>query len=993
WEGRIEKVDDYRWQIPRKEGMRVPGLIYSTSEMLEHIRLDKTPQQVANVAHLPGIVAKSMAMPDIHWGYGFCIGGVAATDVERGGVISPGGVGYDINCLSSDAEILHSFGYRVKIKDFEKIWEKEEIKNFDFNKSVIQNTKIIRFLKQYSKTDVYKIKNSSGKEIIATKDHPFYTKDGMIKLEKLQKGDKVAIYPFEGVYYQKPCDDILISEEDIKKLLLRLEKTTRGNATIQILNQLKKRNLLPLRINSPQVPYLLKIMGYLFGDGNIFFVRKKGKGITSFYGKEEDLEEIRTDIAKIGYICSRVYKRDRNHTIHTHYKTYKFSTQEISCMVRSSSLAILLLALGVPLGNKAKQDYQIPQWIYKCPLWYKRLFLATFFGAEMSSPGDITGNKYNLYCPIVSLNKREEFTESCEEFLGQLQVLLEEFGVKTQKISKRIESINKKRDKSCRLRLIIGGTTENLIALYSKIGFEYNRKRQFLANVAIHFLGYKQIIIKKRLEVIKQAKSMREALNCSAKEIYQKLGTSSKHINFRFIQRTIYEGRKTEPRIAFNSQGFKDFLKEATEGLEESGMVWDEIQSIQEIEYRDYVYDFTVEHSHHNFIANNFVVSNCGIRLLKTNLTKKDIQDKLSALISSLYINIPSGVGSTGRIHLSKHEVRQVLEKGSGWAVGKGYGLKEDLDHTEENGCLKKASSDNLSKRAIERGIQQLGTLGSGNHFLEIQEVEEIYDTAIADRLGLSLGQITVMIHTGSRGLGYQVCDDSLRVMQDAVKKYSIDLPDKQLACAPIDSPEGENYFSAMCAAANYAWANRQCIMHWTRETFEEVLRIAPRDLGMRLIYDVAHNIAKIEEHLVEGKKKKLCVHRKGATRAFAPNHPDLPDDYQKIGQPVIIPGTMGTYSYVLVGTQKAMEETWGITCHGSGRVMSRHEALRRVKGNELKDELKKKNILVKAKNFKTLAEEAPSAYKDVNSVVDVCDKAGISKKVARLKPLAVIKG
>ncbi len=384
---------------------------------------------------------------------------------------------------------------------------------------------------------------------------------------------------------------------------------------------------------------------------------------------------------------------------------------------------------------------------------------------------------------------------------------------------------------------------------------------------------------------------------------------------------------------------------------------------------------------------------NCGVRLLKTNLTKKDIQDKVSVLISSLYNNIPSGVGSKGRIHLSKGEVRQVLEKGSRWAVQQGYGLQEDLNHTEENGCLKEASSDSLSNRAIERGIQQLGTLGAGNHFLEIQEVEEIYEPDVAEVLGLSLGQITVMIHTGSRGLGYQVCDDSLRVMQNAVRKYSISLPDRQLACAPLDSPEAKDYFSAMCAAANYAWANRQCIMHWTRETFEEVLHIAPKDLGMKLIYDVAHNIAKIEEHVVQGKKKKLCVHRKGATRAFPANHPVLPDDYRNIGQPVIIPGTMGTYSYVLVGTEKAMEETWGSTCHGSGRVMSRHEALRRFRGNELKDELSKKNILVRAKSFKTLVEEAPSAYKDVNSVVDVCDKAGISRKVARLKPLGVIKG
>ncbi len=384
---------------------------------------------------------------------------------------------------------------------------------------------------------------------------------------------------------------------------------------------------------------------------------------------------------------------------------------------------------------------------------------------------------------------------------------------------------------------------------------------------------------------------------------------------------------------------------------------------------------------------------NCGVRLLRTNLTKQDIQDKLPVLISALYADIPSGVGSTGKLHLSKQEVKAVLKNGSLWALKQGYGTKKDIEHTEEEGCLEKADPDKVSAHAIERGREQLGTLGAGNHFLEIQEVEQIYSPEIAQAFGLFLGQITVMIHTGSRGLGYQVCDDSLRIMGNAVRKYNISLPDRQLACAPLDSPEGRDYFAAMCSAANYAWANRQCIMHWARQTFEKVLHITPKDLGMVLVYDVAHNIGKIEEHIVEGKKKKLCIHRKGATRSFPANHPDLPEDYRNIGQPVLIPGTMGTNSYVLVGTEKAMEETWGSTCHGAGRVMSRHEALRRIRGQVLKDELSVKNIVVQTKSFRTLAEEAPLAYKDVNTVVDVCDKAGISKKVAKMKPLGVIKG
>jgi tRNA-splicing ligase RtcB (3'-phosphate/5'-hydroxy nucleic acid ligase) len=380
---------------------------------------------------------------------------------------------------------------------------------------------------------------------------------------------------------------------------------------------------------------------------------------------------------------------------------------------------------------------------------------------------------------------------------------------------------------------------------------------------------------------------------------------------------------------------------------------------------------------------------NCGVRMLRSNLKKEDISAKLPELISGLFANIPSGVGSTGKINLTKDEVRQVLDKGAKWAVKKGYGNSEDLGHTEEEGCLEGADSSCVSSHALERGREQLGTLGAGNHFLEIQEVSEIYDPETAGAFGLFPGQVTIMIHTGSRGLGYQVCDDSIKKLQSAVHKYKENLPDRQLVYAPVDSPEGREYYSAMAAAANYAWANRQIIMHWVRETVERVLGKSPRDTGLELIYDVAHNIGKFEEH----GGKKLFVHRKGATRAFPKGHPAVPSDYRNVGQPVLIPGTMGTASYILVGTEQAMKETWGSTCHGAGRVMSRTQALGKTRGDQVVAGLKEKGILVQSKSYKTLAEEAPFAYKDVNMVVDVCHKAGISKKVAKLVPLGVIKG
>ena len=371
---------------------------------------------------------------------------------------------------------------------------------------------------------------------------------------------------------------------------------------------------------------------------------------------------------------------------------------------------------------------------------------------------------------------------------------------------------------------------------------------------------------------------------------------------------------------------------------------------------------------------------NCGVRLVKTNFQYDDIKDKIQDLIPALFSNIPSGVGSKGNIKASGKEERDLLVKGAKWAVEKGCGVQEDLESTEEHGAMEGADPSAVSSRAYERGKAQLGTLGSGNHFVEIQVIDRLYDKTLCGQFGLTPGQVTIMIHSGSRGLGYQVCDDYTKSMIACLRKYNINMPDRQLACAPLNSPEGKAYFSAMKCAANYAWANRQCIMHLLRKTFEKIFNMSWRKMEMELIYDVTHNIARIEDHLVEGENKKLCVHRKGATRAF-------PD------QPVIIPGDMGTNSYLLVGTQKAMEETFGSTSHGAGRVKSRTAAMKSVNLNTLLDDLKSKGIILKASDRRTIAEEAPEAYKDINEVVDVVHNAGISRRVCRMRPVGVIKG
>jgi len=385
---------------------------------------------------------------------------------------------------------------------------------------------------------------------------------------------------------------------------------------------------------------------------------------------------------------------------------------------------------------------------------------------------------------------------------------------------------------------------------------------------------------------------------------------------------------------------------------------------------------------------------NCGVRLLRSELEAKDFTDSTRALVSRLFQDIPSGVGSRrGDTRFGRDDLRRILKDGARWALSRGFGDADDLLHTETGGCIAGADPEAISDRAMERGAGQAGTLGSGNHFVEIQAVDEIYDEVAANAMGLFQGQMVFSIHTGSRGLGHQVCEDSIEAMISASRKYRIEIPDKQLCCAPVSSPEGRRYFAAMAAAANFAFANRQTIAHQVRLAVEEALCMAPREHGISTVYDVAHNIAKFEEHMVGGVSRRLCVHRKGATRAFPAFHPEVPAVYREIGQPVLIPGDMGRYSFVLVGTKRAMDETFGSTCHGAGRLMSRHAAKKACRGRDIQAELAEKGIVVRGASRGTIAEEAPLAYKDVADVVEAVEMAGISRKVARLRPMGVVKG
>ena len=386
---------------------------------------------------------------------------------------------------------------------------------------------------------------------------------------------------------------------------------------------------------------------------------------------------------------------------------------------------------------------------------------------------------------------------------------------------------------------------------------------------------------------------------------------------------------------------------------------------------------------------------NCGVRLLTTNLSANEIRPYLAALTNSIFKNVPSGLGSSRNdFKLNLHQLEQLVSDGVSWAVDKGLGRPEDIKHCEEEGCMKGADPDKVSAKAKQRGLPQSGTLGSGNHFLEIGKVDKIYDQKIAKSFGVTHeGQVTVLIHCGSRGFGHQICSDYLRVMERAVEKYNISIPDRELACAPATSSEAQDYYQAMACAVNYAFVNRQVITHWVRQSFEEVFKKSSDDLGLNLVYDVAHNIAKSEEHNIDGKRTKVWTHRKGATRAFPPGHKDVPADYRSVGQPVIIPGSMGTSSWLLAGTEKAMDVSFGSTAHGAGRMMSRSAAKRKFWGADVKQELEGRGIVVRAASSIVLAEEADSAYKNVDRVAEVSDNVGIATRVARLVPLGVVKG
>lgn len=976
----VERVDASRWRIPRQGSMLTEGLIFSNDDLIKDLRNDPCVDQVANVAHLPGIVGPSMAMPDMHWGYGFPIGGVAAFDIEDG-IICPGGIGFDINCLSPDAQILHRDGYTRSIQQIVEQRQETPVILRDTPQNTWTHAPVTAGMAKAPTKPIVEVQTESGRTLTASTDHPFLTPEGMRLAGDLAPGQRVAVNTFEGVPYEAPSSAVIVDVPALIATAQRLGVSDEGNAYTQMLNFLEP--LLPLTFDHPALPTLLKLAGLIWGDGNL------GPQAAAIYGEPHDLEALIQDVSPWVKI-SRIYDREREHAVPTAYGAQKFHYHEHMVRIASGGVALLLAAMGVPVGQKANQDWRLPAWLWDAPRWQQRLFLAAFFGAELTTPTAFKAHNHNFTCPILNQVKRTGFVESGVLFMEDISRMLNGFGVVSLKISQRIERDNPDGSQSIRLRLVLSDKPESLLNLWGRVGFIYNAKRTTAAAQACGYLAFKRDHLRRRQALHDKLRHLHATHGHGATTLLEMLAQQGISINRRFVERALYSKTPTTARVGDDFLTFDQWREKHAQ----ADLIWETIRSITPSPSPSFVYDIMVGHPEHNFVANGFVVHNCGVRLLHTGLTISNVRtspERFDRLMTALYLSIPSGVG-TGRddVRLKREDLDRIVQHGAAWVVENGWGEEHDTDRIEANGVLPGADPKAVSGRAFDRGKVQLGTLGSGNHFCEIGYIDAVFDPIAAEVFGLREGQITVMIHTGSRGFGYQVCEENLKLMLKLCQDSGFSLPDRQLCFAPLSSPHGQAYLSAMNAAANFAFANRQMITDRVRTSIQKTFG----DAGgpVEVVYDVCHNIAKVEEHTVNGEKRKVCVHRKGATRAFPPHHPDTPAIYAEVGQPVLVPGDMGRYSYVLAGTEGG-HETFGSCCHGAGRRLSRTSSRKRAQGRNILRELSEQGITVRAASRRTVDEEMPEAYKDVAEVVDVVAAAGIGRKVARIKPIGVVKG
>ncbi len=971
------KVGDWEYRIDKEsvDGLQVPVRIFANDELIQKIQTDRTLLQATNVASMPGIVSHGVVLPDGHEGYGFPVGGVAAMDVKDG-MISPGGVGYDINCLHPSTRVSREEGTWKRI---DKIADNDNTLSFDTKtKSTIKTTPILT-LRKKNKGTIFKITTRFGREILVTGDHPLLTDKGMVNANSVSTGTRLVSHGFEGLEYTEPEQSLIYSSTDIGEAMTKLGISERGNAKSQVLKYLNKLGLVELKATSSKLPKLLKLMGIILSDGTV----PQGNRYVSIYAKPADLKSIKNDLSDLG-IPSIILSRKRDHTIKSHYGKGKFKTVEHSLKITSKGFRVILHALGMPSGNRSTKRYRLPVWIKALEPWQKRLFITAYFGGELTKP--ISNNGYNFSMPALSVSKVEGLIDNAFEIVNDIREILTSLGVRTSK-PRVVDgySYSGKNGTTKAVRLSIESNTDNMLRFLSTVGYAYNKEKEGLASIASLYLRFIGEVRKQRDGARTTARKM-YANGVGSRQILETI--SGDYYTSSFIEHSIWTKRKSAR--TWGVIRLKEFIQEISIG---NGYGWDQISKIERVGYDGYVYDLTINDHNHNFLANGIVVSNCGVRLIRTSLSEDQVRAKLKEVVTDLFNSIPSGVGSKGAIKLSKPELDEVLVKGVDWAIANGYGTSQDKESCEENGQMKGADPNKVSERARKRGAPQLGSLGSGNHFLEIQKVSEVHDEQAAERMGLTKGTVTILIHCGSRGFGHQVCSDYLRTCEQALQKYNISLKDRELACVPNSSEEGESYRRAMACAMNFAWANRQMITNWTRKSFERVFGQSESDLDMRLVYDVAHNIAKTETHKVDGGKRRVVVHRKGATRAYPAGKEEIPQRYRDIGQPVFIPGSMGTASWVLLGKEGSMNLTFGSTAHGAGRTMSRSKARRNYTEKQVRNILTDKGIYIKALTKDGVVEETPQAYKDVDSIIDVSHRLGIATKVVKLTPIGVIKG
>ncbi len=967
----LRKIRDYVWEIPQEGGMNTPARVLASESLLEEIAEDKTLEQLQNSTHLPGITNPAICMPDGHQGYGFPVGGVGAVDAETG-CISPGAVGYDINCLPGSTDVRLSFGRRRPLEHLRDRFEDEQA-TVATGEGLTSSD--IQLFTESGEQSVYEIETAGGATVEATADHRFQTPDGLVEVSTLQPGDQILTCPFRGID-DTGCDgefagDGVDNSGSRPVALITADDFTGAQSSLR---QLQDRGLIPLHSTDTAANRLLKLLGYHAAEGT------QGDDEVRFHGRREALQQIREDLQELGFDSSPVHERSNRDAVGSN------PADECVVTVESKPFCDLFAELTASGSPHRGEHPRVPPYLEWLADWQRALFYSAYFGAAMTPPQ--AGTVAGVAAPDITLTGREKTAPQRRAFLEQAADFLADLSVDATAIESRSDNASDRATTEQRLQ--IHADPETLVTFFETIGYRYAPTKRRTAMAAICYLNRQSSAPDRMAAVPGDAKARADGGHTAVGDSSTAGGVATRTSQAGDGPVAGHQASQTH-RDQTAVEPFEAFCERIQVSADLSVPV--RVTQIEPAGEKP-VFDIGVSHEAHTFLADGFVVSNCGVRMMRTNLTYDDVRGNEEELVDELFEAIPTGLGGGGVVQPGIDAVEGALERGVEWAVENGFGVEDDLRHCEDEGRRTDAQPEFITQKSKDRGKNQMGSLGSGNHFLEVQRVTDIFDETVADPFGLESDQIVVLIHCGSRGLGHQTCTDYLRRIEEEHSELLERLPDKELAAAPAGSRLADEYYGAMCAAINFAWVNRQLIMHQTRQVFEQVFDRAWQDMDMDLLYDVAHNIAKKETHEIDGDQRELYVHRKGATRAFPAGRAEIPAAYRDVGQPVIIPGSMGAGSYILRGGAESMDATFGSTAHGAGRLMSRTQAKREYWGGDVQDDLRDaQKVYVKAESGATIAEEAPGVYKDIDEVVRVSDALGIGDKVARTFPVCNIKG